>query len=95
MEATDVDLRWIGCQRQDHARVCRRANGTVLKRDVAASDPEVLAKWLSRHCKGLVRVVLEMTGPLSTFLFHGPCIRRGILSILSAPAMREACWRRV
>ncbi|WP_022676099.1 IS110 family transposase [Novosphingobium sp. B-7] len=46
------------------------ANGTVLKRDVAASDPEVLAKWLSRHCKGLVRVVLE-TGPLSTFLFHG------------------------
>jgi transposase len=46
------------------------ADGAVLKRDVVASDPEVLAKWLSKHCPGLVRVVLE-TGPLSTFLYHG------------------------
>jgi transposase len=37
---------------------------------VQATDPDVLAKWLTRHCPGLVRVVLE-TGPLSTFLYHG------------------------
>ena len=44
--------------------------GVVLRRDVVASDPEVLARWLKRHCPGLVRVVLD-TGPLSTFLYHG------------------------
>jgi transposase len=44
--------------------------GLVLRRDVVATDPDVLAKWLKRHCPGLVRVVLE-TGPLSTFLYHG------------------------
>lgn len=44
--------------------------GVVLRRDVVASDPELLARWLKRHCPGLVRVVLE-TGPLSTFLYHG------------------------
>lgn len=27
--------------------------GTVLRRDVVASDPDVLAKWLNRHCRGL------------------------------------------
>lgn len=52
------------------------AEGLVLKRDVVASDPEVLAKWLAKHCPGLTRVVLE-TGPLSTFLYHG-LIERGI-----------------
>ena len=41
-----------------------------MRRDVVASDPDVLAKWLKRHCAGLARVVLE-TGPLSTFLYHG------------------------
>jgi transposase len=45
-------------------------DGAVLKRDVVASDPDVLARWLKKHCLGLVRVVLE-TGPLSTFLYHG------------------------
>lgn len=45
-------------------------DGAVLKRDVIVSDPDVLAKWLVKHCDGLVRVVLE-TGPLSTFLYHG------------------------
>lgn len=45
-------------------------DGKVVRRDVVASDPEVLAKWLSRHCPDLMRVVLE-TGPLSTFLYHG------------------------
>ncbi len=46
------------------------ANGKVLRRGVVASDPDVLAKWLTRHCPDLVRVVLE-TGTLSTFLYHG------------------------
>jgi transposase len=46
------------------------AEGAVLKRDVVATDPDVLAKWLNKHCPSLVRVVLE-TGPLSTFLYHG------------------------
>jgi transposase len=46
------------------------ADDVVLKRHVVASDPELLAKWLGKHCPGLTRVVLE-TGPLSTFLYHG------------------------
>ena len=46
------------------------SDGGVVRRDVVASDPDVLAKWLTKHCAGLVRVVLE-TGPLSTFLYHG------------------------
>jgi transposase len=46
------------------------AEGVVIRRDVQATDPDVLAKWLRKHCPGLVRVVLE-TGPLSTFLYHG------------------------
>ena len=49
-------------------------DGGVIRRDVVATDPDVLAKWLGKHCSGphggLVRVVLE-TGPLSTFLYHG------------------------
>jgi transposase len=52
------------------------ADGVILKRDVVASDPDLLAKWLGKHCPGLVRVVLE-TGPLSTFLYHG-LAERGI-----------------
>lgn len=44
--------------------------GSVIRRDVVASDPDALAKWLERHCPELKRVVLE-TGPLSTFLYHG------------------------
>ncbi len=46
------------------------ADGVVIRREVVASDPDVLARWLKRHCAGLARVVLE-TGPLSTFLYHG------------------------
>jgi transposase len=46
------------------------AEGRVVRRDVQATDPDVLAKWLRKHCPGLARVVLE-TGPLSTFLYHG------------------------
>jgi transposase len=52
------------------------AEGGVLKRDVVATDPDVLAKWLTKHCLGLARVVLE-TGPLSTFLYHG-LVERGL-----------------
>jgi len=46
------------------------AEGSIIRRDVVASDPDVLATWLERHCPELKRVVLE-TGPLSTFLYHG------------------------
>lgn len=46
------------------------SDGAVLRRDVVASDPDVLAKWLGRHCPDIAQVVLE-TGPLSTFLYHG------------------------
>jgi transposase len=46
------------------------AEGSILRRDVVASDPDVLAKWLKRHTPPVRRVVLE-TGPLSTFLYHG------------------------
>ena len=45
-------------------------DGGVLRRDVVASDPEVLAKWFHKHSRGITRVVLE-TGTLSTFLYHG------------------------
>jgi transposase len=44
--------------------------GVVLRRDVVATDPDVLAKWLDKHCRNVERIVLE-TGPLSTFLYHG------------------------
>lgn len=45
-------------------------DGTVLRRNVVASDPEVLARWFDKYCPDLTRVVLE-TGTLSTFLYHG------------------------
>jgi transposase len=51
------------------------AEGAVLHRDVVATDPDVLAKWLRKRCPGLVRVVLE-TGPLSTYLHYG-LVERG------------------
>ena len=44
--------------------------GVVVWRGVCATDPEVIARTLSRHARRLVRVVLE-TGPLSAFLYHG------------------------
>ncbi|MGK2909038.1 MAG: IS110 family transposase [Sphingobium sp.] len=50
--------------------------GRIVGRDVAASDPDALAKWLNRHCPDLARVVLE-TGTLSTFLYHG-LVERGV-----------------
>jgi transposase len=52
------------------------ADGGILRRDVVASDPDALGRYLERHCPNLVRVVLE-TGPLSTFLYHG-LVERGV-----------------
>lgn len=46
------------------------SDGTDVWRGVCASDPDVIAKTLGRHAKGVERVVLE-TGPLSVFLYHG------------------------
>ena len=45
-------------------------DGKVLRRDVVASDPDVLAKWFNRHCQNLVRVVLE-TGRYRRFCIMG------------------------
>lgn len=74
------------------------AEGAVIRRDCVASDPEVLAKWLKKHCSGagagLGRVVLE-TGPLSTFLYHG-LIERGVPVIcICARHARKALSARV
>jgi transposase len=44
--------------------------GSIVWRGVCATDPEVLAKTLVRHCPDAARVVLE-TGALSAFLYHG------------------------
>lgn len=45
-------------------------DGRVKWRGVCATDPQVLATTLRRHCSDLSRVVLE-TGSLSAFLYHG------------------------
>jgi transposase len=68
--------------------------GVVLRRDVVASDPEVIAKWLARHCKGLARVVLE-TGPLSTFLYHGLVEREVPVICICARHAKKALSARV
>lgn len=70
------------------------ADGAVIRRDVVASDPEVLAKWLKRHCPGLVRVVLE-TGPLSTFLYHGLAERGAPVICICARHAKKALSARV
>ena len=70
------------------------AEGAVIRRDVVASDPDVLAKWLKRHCKGLVRVVLE-TGPLSTFLYHGLVERGAPVICICARHAKKALSARV
>ncbi|HEY1606234.1 MAG TPA: IS110 family transposase [Allosphingosinicella sp.] len=53
--------------------------GAISWRGVCATDPEVLARTLGRHCPDAVRVVLE-TGALSPFLYHG-LIERGVPAI--------------
>lgn len=69
-------------------------DGGVLKRAVVASDPDVLVKWLKKHCPGLVRVVLE-TGPLSTFLYHGLIERDVPVICICARHARKALSARV
>jgi len=68
--------------------------GSVIRRDVVASDPDVLAKWLLKHCAGLTRVVLE-TGPLSTFLYHGLAERDVPVTCICARHARKALSARV
>ncbi len=70
------------------------ADGVVVRRDVVASDPDVLAKWLGRHCRDLVRVVLE-TGPLSTFLYHGLIERAVPVVCICARHAKKALSARV
>jgi transposase len=65
------------------------AEGAVLHRDVVATDPDVLAKWLRKRCPGLVRVVLE-TGPLSTYLYHGLVERKIPVICLCARHAKKA-----
>jgi transposase len=50
--------------------------GAIAWRGVCATDPEVLAQTLRRHCPEVMRVVLE-TGALSAFLYHG-LVERGV-----------------
>ena len=72
--------------------------GAVVRRDVVASDPDVLAKWLAQHCRdtigGLTRVVLE-TGPLSTFLYHGLVERDVPVACICARHAKKALSARV
>ena len=68
--------------------------GLVVRRDVVASDPDVLARWLKRHCPALVRVVLE-TGPLSSFLYHGLIERAVPVICICARHARKALSARV
>jgi transposase len=70
------------------------AEGAVIRREVVASDPEVLAKWLKKHCSGIVRVVLE-TGPLSTFLYHGLVERTVPVICICARHAKKALSARV
>ncbi len=68
--------------------------GAVVKREVQATDPDALAKWLNKHCSALVRVVLE-TGPLSTFLYHGLIERGMALICICARHAKKALSARV
>lgn len=68
--------------------------GAVVRRDVVASDPDVLGKWLKRHCPDLARVVLE-TGALSTFLYHGLIEREVPVTCICARHARKALSARI
>jgi len=68
--------------------------GAVLRRDVVASDPDAIARWLGKHCAGLSRVVLE-TGPLSTFLYHGLAERDVPITCICARHAKKALSARV
>ena len=72
-------------------------DGGVVRRDVVASDPQVLARWLKRHCPALVRVVLETassgdtTGYSHWALSNSPHNQQPPTSPPSAAGLR---WRR-
>jgi hypothetical protein len=68
--------------------------GVVLRREVQATDPDVLAKWLKRCGPDLVRVVLE-TGPLSTYLYHGLVERDVAVVCIYARHAKKALSARV
>ncbi len=70
------------------------AEGSVVRRDVVATDPDVLAKWLCKHCPGVQRIVLE-TGPLSTFLYHGLVERKLPVVCICARHAKKALSARV
>lgn len=53
--------------------------GAIVWCGVCATDPEVLARTLRKHCPDVVRVVIE-TGALSAFLYHG-LIERGLPTV--------------
>ncbi len=53
--------------------------GAIVWCGVCATDPEVLARTLRKHCPDVVRVVIE-TGALSAFLYHG-LIERGLPAV--------------
>jgi transposase len=70
------------------------AEGAVVRRDVVATDPDVLAKWLGKHCSGVQRIVLE-TGPLSTFLYHGLIERKLPVICICARHAKKALSARI
>jgi transposase len=67
--------------------------GAIAWRGVCATDPEVLARTLGRHCPDAARVVLE-TGALSAFLYHG-LVERGVAAtcICARHAKKVLCAR--
>ena len=66
----------------------------MVRRDVVATDPNVLAKWLTKHCRDLGRVVLE-TGPLSTILYHGLVERNAPVVCICARHAKKALSARI
>ena len=68
--------------------------GAIVRRDVVASDPEVLAKWLKKHCSGLVRLPRQSLGSLHA----APAVdRRSVARQGRRPhccAHEESCPRR-
>ena len=68
------------------------ADGAVLKRDVVASDPDLLAKWFRKHCP-VWRVwcwKLGLFPPFSTMVSQNGMFR----SNASARGMPRECWQR-
>ncbi|MFT6568768.1 MAG: hypothetical protein ACJAWY_000459 [Sphingomonas echinoides] len=58
-----IHAGWDASDKTQHICVVD-VHGKALRRDVVASDPDVLTKWLNRHRVELACMVLE-TGSLS------------------------------